>query len=395
MSHPLSTHAPAAAGPRVQTTAVELRSGLQMLLGEHVRLTVVLMRERIAGVDERTQATVVSVDRNADELSAVIGELYGKDAAASFGQLWAAHVRQLQDYAAGLVDRDEAAKQQARSRLQVTEGDIGRLLSSAVQAALTPEQVEDAIRMHVDTLLAQADAYAAKDWTRAYEVGRECFSHMLMTADVLAGPIAASQGLPVTELQAPRRLLQSALSRLLAEHMGLMVEAMRAAADRAPELQAATTTLNANTSELATAMRALYGDIAARRFLQVWAGHVEGLVAYATATAGGDEGARSSSGEALDRFAGEIGAFLSTATDGRLPAAELTAAVTAHDRDLTSLTDAWAAKDFSRAQELSASGYRHMFTLAETLAEAVGDEVAAGLPRGGAQTGGGGTVGES
>ncbi len=364
-------------------------------MGEHVRLTVLLMRDRIAGVDERTEATLGSVDRNTEELTGVIRSLYGQEAGASFGQLWTAHVRQLQEYAAALSDGDEPAKERVRQRLAATEGDIGRLLSSAVGGALTPAQVEEAIRMHVDTLLAQADAYSAEDYAEAYRLGRESFSHMLMTADVLAAPIAASQGLPVRELTTPRRQLQSGLSRLLAEHMGLMVEGLRAAVDRAPELQAATDALNANTTDLGSAIGALYGDEAARRFLAVWAGHVEGLVGYATATAGGDSTAQQSSRQSLDRFSDQIAAFLSKATAGRLPEAELVAAVTAHDRDLTSLTDAWSSGDHARAQELSATGYRHMFTLAQTLAEAVGDEVAARLPRGAAQTGGGGTAGGS
>ena len=122
----------------------------------------------------------------------------------------------------------------------------------------------------------------------------------------------------------------------------------------------------------------------------MWGGHVEGLVAYASA--GEDDAARDSAGAELERFADEIGGFLSGATAGRLPEEDLVAAVTAHDRDLTELTEAWSADDHGRAQQLAASGYRHMFTLAQTLAEAVGDEVAAQLPQGGAQTGGGGTA---
>jgi hypothetical protein len=43
----------------------------------------------------------------------------------------------------------------------------------------------------VDQLISQIDAYAAEDFETAYTEGYEAYNHMYMTAEALAGGIAA------------------------------------------------------------------------------------------------------------------------------------------------------------------------------------------------------------
>jgi hypothetical protein len=377
----------AAAAP---SDAVELRSALQMLLGEHVLLTVELMRERIRGAGERTDAALGAVERNTDDLTGAVGQLFGEEAGTTFGALWSAHVRQLSDYSGALVAQDRAAADAARADLLRTEEDIARFLSTAAGPGVDPQQWLDAVRTHVEMLLEQADAYAAGDFETAYRHQQHAFQHMIETAGVMADALASARGLPRGDFEAPQRTLQTALGRLLAEHMTLMVQATRATLDRSEEVAAATTALNANTTELGSAVGALYGEPAAQQFLELWARHVEALVQYADATASGAD--TSEAEAALEAFEGELAGFLATATDGRLPADDLAAALTEHDEHLTAYVDALAAEDPERAQEQVITGYRHMFAVAQQLATAVGDAVAARLPTGGAATGGGGSA---
>ena len=372
--------------------AVALRSGLEMLLGEHVRLTAALVRDRIDGATERATATAAAVRSNTDELAGAVSALLGDDAGARFDQLWSAHVDRLQDYAAALAEDDSSAEDQARERLRTTEGDLGRLLSDASGGRMTPQDAEASVRMHVDMLMAQGDAVAAGDHAGAYRTGRESFADMLATAGALARALAPAAGLPAGDLDAPRRTLQSGLSRLLAEHMGLMSETMRAAYDGSAELGAAGDALNGNSSDLAGAVGALYGPEAAASFLQLWAGHIEGLVAYARAQREDAETPPQQAQQVLGDYAGRLASFLATATSQRLPAVQLTASLTEHDGALTRSLDAYVADDFARSQTVATEGYRHMFGLSQALADAIGDEVAARLPRGGVQTGAGGLV---
>jgi hypothetical protein len=211
-------------------------------------------------------------------------------------------------------------------------------------------------------------------------------------ADILARAIARSQGMPTTELDSPQRRLQAALDRLFALHMGLAVEAMRAAADDTPDFPAVGATLNDNSRALGQAVGVLYGQQAQAEFLQLWAQHVDALMAFATATRRHDRAGQDAARASLDRFAASMARFLATATHGRLPAVQLTGALTEHDSDLTTQLTAYAAGNFAAAEQTATTGYDHMFMLSETLATAIGSTVAARLPRGGAQTGGGGTA---
>ena len=64
-----------------------------------------------------------------------------------------------------------------------------------------------------------------------------------------------------------------------------------------------------------------------------------------------------------------------------------------HDRVLLAEIDAYAAKNFQSAQDLSQQTYAEMFTVAKQLSAAIGATLGPRLPRGGSQTGGGGSAG--
>jgi hypothetical protein len=64
-----------------------------------------------------------------------------------------------------------------------------------------------------------------------------------------------------------------------------------------------------------------------------------------------------------------------------------------HDRDLVEQLDAYARSDFKTAYRVTYDAYQHMFAVATTLSGAIGPTIAARLPKGGVQTGGGGMAG--
>jgi hypothetical protein len=61
-----------------------------------------------------------------------------------------------------------------------------------------------------------------------------------------------------------------------------------------------------------------------------------------------------------------------------------------HDRDLLQQLDAYARGDYMTMHRMVYEGYQHMFEVAKVLASAIGPTIAARLPKGGVQTGGGG-----
>jgi hypothetical protein len=169
--------------------------------------------------------------------------------------------------------------------------------------------------------------------------------------------------------------------------MGVMVQAMRAAEERSADFAAAGGAVNANTTDLGGAVSLLYGDAAGSEFLTIWADHVEALIQYAGSP---DQASRDAARQTGVDYAPRLARFLAGATEERLPAIDLAAALTQHDDHLRRQLDAWATGDLDEAQAQAEEGYGHMFELSQTLATAIGDVVAARLPQGGVATGGGG-----
>ena len=70
----------------------------------------------------------------------------------------------------------------------------------------------------------------------------------------------------------------------------------------------------------------------------------------------------------------------------------LTDAITAHDAHLINQADAYAAKDYARAQQVQDEGYSQMVGVANVLVDAIEKVMASNMPAGGSKTGGGGTA---
>ena len=385
---PAASHAVHAAQQQAAPIdAVRLRSTLEQLLGAHVLYADELARTAVTGAAEQNAAVGKSVARNQAELVELVTAQGGAAAGQEFSAAWQNHVDVLGAYATALEQQDTAAQTAARQQYVAAEQQLARSFSTVVGGTVPLPSLTAAAMMHGEHLLDQADAFASGGYDTAYSVQHQAFGHMVVAADVLARGVADARGLPTTELDAPRRRLQTAMSSLLAQHMGLMVQAMRAAHDRSPDFPAAGRAVNLNTTEIAGAVRTLYGEDASRQFLDIWAGHVEALIAYASAD---DEAEREQRREAGTYYAPQLARFLATATEQRLPAIDLAAALTEHDDHLRDSLDAYAEGDFDESQALAERGYAHMFELSQNLASAVGDAVAARLPRGGPATGGGG-----
>ena len=73
-----------------------------------------------------------------------------------------------------------------------------------------------------------------------------------------------------------------------------------------------------------------------------------------------------------------------------MPAPDLAAALLGLDDLLLQQVDAFAARDFPRAQQLANQTYPQVFGLARNMADAFGATLAARMPQGGAKTGAGG-----
>jgi hypothetical protein len=384
----LSHHTDTAALAATPTSAPDRALRLQALLGQHSILAADFMRGRIRGDDDFAQSADEALSKNTDAMTQLVGEMFGSAAAQKFEPTWQEHVVELFAYAKGVADQDKGEQADARKELIKFEEDLAAFFVGASHGRLTTAAANAAMRMHVDHLLMQADAYAAKDYAKSDRINRECYQH---TYD-LGGAIAAAL-LPAKDaaaLRAPLWRLRSALGKLLAEHVVMVEDTTRAAVTSSPDFAAAGQSLNANTRDLATAMDTLFGAPAAKAFQSLWAGHVDQLVAYAGAAATHDTARQDQARAGLATFETRMAAFLEGATGKRLSTGTLTSALQMHDQMLLRHADAYAARDYTTAHDIAYQTYEHMTELARQLANAFGVTVAARLPAGAPQTGYGG-----
>jgi len=379
-----------APGAVAQASPPDAALQLQALLGQHSVLAADMMRGRIRNDEDFGQAANAAIGTNTEALSQIVGSLFGEPAATRFGEMWTAHVTAFFNYARGLATGDTGVSDEARTTLVRFENDLADFFSTASQGRLSGDAARTAVQTHVDHLLGQADAYAAKDYALSDEMYRTGYSHAFQLGQALAATLLPPG--QAAALESPGWHLRSELDRLLGEHVALVVAAMRAGGTNSPDFAAAAAAVNGNTSDLAAAVGTLFGDAAAGEFMSLWADHVDQLMAYTSGVVANDTGRRDQATAALRDFETRMAAFLEKATGNRLASADLAKAFLAHDQMLLRQVDAFTAKDYQQAQTLGYDTYRDMVDLAQRLSDAFGDTVAARLPQGGAATGGGGTA---
>jgi hypothetical protein len=374
--------------PALSGGPADMAVQFEALLGQHSVLAADLMRSRIRGDDDFVQAANAALGQNTSDMTALVGKLFGAATAQKFEPLWSQHIVALFGYAGALATHDASAQSTARKELTEYENDLASFFSGGSHGRLPLATARSLVELHIQHLTGQADAYAAGDYAQADELYREGFEH---TYDLGLG--LAEALLPPSQtavLAQPLWRLRSQLGRLLAEHAVLIEDATRAAVTRTPDFTAAGQILNANTSDLASAMDTLFGASAAREFQGLWGKHVEALVAYSAASADHDQDKQQAARDRLKSFEPAMSKFLAKATAGRSTASALQAALGGHDKMLLDHADAYAAKNYPEAHDIAYQTYDDMFELARTLADAFGSAVAARLPKGGAQTGYGG-----
>jgi hypothetical protein len=244
--------------------------------------------------------------------------------------------------------------------------------------------------MHVDHLLRQADAYRVGDYPKAAVAYRQGYEHAFELGGALARALLPAKD--VAALGAPSWQLRANMTQLLGQHVALVVASLRAASGNGRDFTSLGTQLNRNTQGLSTAVGTLFGPAAATKFQSLWADHVEGLMAVTVGATRGDTAGRQQGERRLRAFEPALAAFFETATRSRLRGAALAHAFAEHDRMLVEGVEAYQAKDYSKAHDLGNEAYDEMFEVAGQLANAIGLTLATKLPRGGSQTGGGGTA---
>jgi len=257
--------------------AAELRTELEELFGQDVFVGVRVTRSRLRGDPDFSQAAVNALSRNSDDLTMLLGRVYGSARAEEFRRLWESQQEGLVAYARAASQHDQAAKAAARGQLDASPGRIARFLHDLTSGGVAAPVISSRLQKHIDDLIGFTNAYTAGDYAKAYRIERVDYERQFALGTVIAAGIARGRAgdLPA-DFDSPLTRLQSALGELLGEHLQLVVDAMGAALRGGPEFRADAAQVNADTEQLASAFGVLFGPQSAKLFASVWGDRGQG-----------------------------------------------------------------------------------------------------------------------
>ncbi len=361
----------ATAGVMTDSAAADLRTKLDLALGEHIVFAAKATEAALGGRTAEFAAYGDLLNKNGTDIGAMIGSVYGQPAADQFNQIWSAHNGFFVDYTTGVAKKDQAMQDKAVKDLTtIYVPQFADFISGAT--GLDKAAVTDLTTQHVLQTKAIVDAQAKGDWKAAYAALHTAYGHMQMIGDAIAPAIAAKFPDKVAGDAKNKGVdFRVALNELLQEHLYLASDATDAAlAGRADEFAAAGDALNTNGTDIGAALGSLYGQPAADQFNQIWSAHNGFFVDYTTGVAKKDQAMQDKAVKDLTTvYLPQFSAFLAGATD--LPVDAVTSLVKEHVLTTKAIVDAQAKKDWTAAAAADRTAGQHMEMIGDPLAKAI------------------------
>ncbi len=371
--HAMGSMAPGSPGMggAIDTPAADLRTTLDLKLGEHILLAFKATGAALQGENEQFAAYAKLLNTNGTDIGALIGSVYGQDAQDAFNTSWSAHNGFFVDYTTGVATDDQAMQDKAVEDLTtVYVPQFSELIATATGLPL--DAVTSLITDHVLQTKAVVDAQAARDWDAAYDGIRTAYGHMQMIGDALASAIVAQHpDMVAGDPTAASVGFRVALNQLLQEHMYLATFATDAALEGRPaETPAALARLNTNGTDIGGALGSLFGQDAADTFDRIWSAHNGFFVDYVTGVAADDQAKQDKAVQDLTTvYVPQFAAFLAGATG--LPEDVLTSLITEHVVMTKAVVDAQAGDDAEAAASADQLAAQHLRTIGDPLAAAI------------------------
>jgi hypothetical protein len=363
--------APSGATATTASKAADLRTKLDLLLGEHIILATKATGAALGGRTDEFGAYGALLNTNGTELGAMIGAAFGADAQDQFNKIWSAHNGFFVDYTTGVAKKDKAMQDKAVKDLTtIYVPQFSKLIAGAT--GLPEDAVAKLTTEHVLETKQVVDDQAKKDFKAAYAGIRKAYAHMQMIGDAIAPAIAAKVPDKFPGDASNKGVdFRVALNQLLQEHLYLATFATGSAlGGRADEFAAAGAALNANGTDIGAAIGGLYGADAKDQFNKIWSAHNGFFVDYTTGVAKKDKAMQDKAVKDLTTvYVPQFAAFLSGATD--LPKDAVTSLTSEHVVTTKAVVDAQAGKDFVATGAADEKAGRHMEMIGDPLAAAI------------------------
>jgi hypothetical protein len=362
---------PASTSGAPTSKAADLRTKLDLLLGEHLILASKATGAALGGRMDEYKSYADLLNQNGSDLGSMIGAAYGSDAESTFNQIWSAHNGFFVDYTIATAKKDSAGQQKAVDNLtNVYVPQFSDFIASAT--GLDKATVTSLTKDHVLQTKQIVDDQAAGNWDAVYPDIRKAYAHMQMIGDPVAEAIAQKMPDKFPGDGASKAVdLRVALNQLLQEHLYLATFATDAAlGGRNAEFSSAGNALNQNGTDLGAAIGSLYGADAQSKFNQIWSAHNGFFVDYTTGVAKNDAAAKDKAVSDLTTvYVPQFSEFIAGATGlDKTAVANLTME---HVVTTKNVVDAQGAKDVQGAAKDDRLAAQHMEMIADPLASAI------------------------
>ena len=172
------------------TAAGDLQETLFRLLAEHVNLAAAATGQALAGNMPAFEGAAKALEGNSNDIAGAIGSVYGDETKQAFDPLWKKHIGFFVDYTTGKAAGDQAKQDKAVADLTAYASEFGAVIESVTEKRLGKAAVSELVTAHILGLKDVVDAFAAKDFAKAYPALRTAYGHMQMIGDALTGAIA-------------------------------------------------------------------------------------------------------------------------------------------------------------------------------------------------------------
>lgn len=272
---------PTPAVPASQTQAADLRTELDLLLGEQV---MIVSKEATAAANHSDEfsgyAALLSV--NSADLANLARSAFGDSAATQFSRAWDTQNAGLVEYTVGVVAHDGGKASAAMSSLTSTSApQIAQLLTSLTQVPLDP--LTQLLTQQILLDKVAIDDAAAQKYASLYLDVHTAYAQSSRLGDALAPRIAQkfpdkfpgdASARPVDD--------RVRLNLLLQEHAYVATMMGDAAANgRSADQAAAVAALASNADAFGTEFAALRGNAAATQLDDIWLARDSAIAAYA------------------------------------------------------------------------------------------------------------------
>ena len=184
--------------------AADLRTKLNLLLGEHIMIATKATGAAIGGRTDEFAAYGDLLNKNGTDLGTMIGAAFGPAAQDSFNKIWSAHNGFFVDYTTGVAKSDKAMQDKASNDLAtIYVPQFSDLISGAT--GLPRDAVVKLTTEHVTGTKKVIDDQGKKDFKAAYADIRAAYAHMQAIGDAIAPAIASKVADKFPAIRRPRR----------------------------------------------------------------------------------------------------------------------------------------------------------------------------------------------